>query len=130
MLRPAQRAGYTRLIVWLPEGDSTQRREARRDAALRQIAEGCGRSITIAGTEQQWQEALSDLPPHTPVTAIGAGTVVSTALLADARTLTAEPGAVRDVAAGPDWPESGAIRLTADLAADPLRVAAELARRA
>jgi phosphatidylglycerophosphate synthase len=36
---------------------------------------------------------------------------------------------VRDVAAGPDWPESGAIRLTADLAADPRYVAGELARR-
>ena len=129
VVRPAQRAGYTRLIVWLPEEAGTQSRAARREGALRRTLKAVGGGITIAGTARQWQEALSDLPPSTPVTAIGAGTVVSTALLADARTLTVEPGAVRDVAAGPAWPESGAIRVTADLASDPLRVAAELARR-
>jgi phosphatidylglycerophosphate synthase len=124
VLRPARRAGYTRVIVWLPEADSKPRREA-----LRRILQTAGAGVTIAGTAQQWRDALSDLAPDAPVTAIGAGTIVSTALLADARTLSAEPDTVRDVPAGPDWPRSGALRMTADLAADPLRVVGDLARR-
>jgi phosphatidylglycerophosphate synthase len=129
VLRPAQRAGYTRVIVWLPREDGKRSRASKREGALRRTLKTVGGGIRIAETAQQWRDALSELAPATPVTAIGAGTVASTQLLADARTLTVEPGAVRDVAAGPGWPESGAIRLTADVAADPLRVAAELARR-
>jgi phosphatidylglycerophosphate synthase len=129
VVRPAWRAGYTRLIVWLPEHDGRRSRAAAREAALRATLKTLGGGITIVQTEQQWRRALSDLAPATPVTAIGAGTIVSPALLAEARTLPVEPGAVRDVAAGPEWPESGVIRLTADFAADPRRVARALALR-
>jgi phosphatidylglycerophosphate synthase len=129
VLRPALRAGYTRVIVWLPR-DDTRSRAATREGALRQTLKTVGGgAITIAETAQQWRNALSDLAPGAPVTAIGAGTIVSTALLADARDLRVDPGGVRDVPAGPDWPESGAVRLTAELAGDPMRVASELARR-
>ena len=128
VLRPALRAGYTRLIVWLPR-DGTRSRAATREGALRRTLKTMGGAITIAETAQQWRDALSDLAPGTPVTAIGAGTIVSTALLADARDLTVEPDGVRDLPAGPNWPQSGALRLTAELAGDPMRVASELARR-
>jgi phosphatidylglycerophosphate synthase len=129
VVRPAWRAGYTRLIVWLPDSDGNRSRAATREGALRQTLKAFGEGIRIARTDQQWRDALSDLAPAAPVTAIGAGTIVSPALLADARTVPAEAGAARDVAAGPEWPESGAIRLTADFAADPRRVAAALALR-
>jgi phosphatidylglycerophosphate synthase len=129
VLRPAQRAGYTRVVVWLPEGDDHGSRAARREGALRRTLKEVGGNVTIASTAQRWREALSDLPPGTIVTAIGAGTIVSTSLLVDARDLPVEPGGVRDVPAGPNWPHSGAIRLPAELAGDPVRVASELARR-
>ena len=118
VLRPALRAGYTRLIVWLPR-DGTRNRAATREGALRRTLKTVGGAITIAETAQQWRDALSDLAPGTPVTAIGAGTIVSTALLADARDLTVEPDGVRDIPAGPNWPQSGALRLTAERAAIP-----------
>jgi phosphatidylglycerophosphate synthase len=88
-----------------------------------------GSGIVFAETGEQWREALADLAPSAPVTAIGAGTIVSTALLAEARALSAEAGTARDVPAGPVWPESGVLRLAAQDAASPWAVADALAER-
>ena len=129
VLRSAERAGYTRLILWLPERLGVKHGAPARDPRLRHLLETLGGGISVATTEEEWRDALADLPPSMPVTAVGAGTVVSPALLADARSLGVEPGTVRDVAAGSEWPDSGVLRLTADVAASPLRVAGELARR-
>src|SRR5262249_12311377 len=68
--------------------------------------------------------------PDRAVTAIGAGTVVSPALLADAQAIAAASDAAREVPAGPGWPETGVLRLTAAASADPGLVARELSRRA
>ena len=119
VLRPAQRAGYSRVIVWAPRGDS------RRDAMIQRLAP----SAIIATTETEWREALSRLEPTDPVTAVGPGTVASTALLSDALALPATPGTVRDVPCGPEWPESGVLRLAAADALDIRTVVAELRHR-
>jgi phosphatidylglycerophosphate synthase/uncharacterized membrane protein YbhN (UPF0104 family) len=129
VIRSARRAGYTRLILWLPEGMGAKDGAAARDARLPHLLRTLDSGITVATTEEEWRQSLTELGPSAPVTAIGAGTVVSPALLADARTLRVEPGTVRDVAAGPGWPDSGVLRLTAAVAASPRRVAGELARR-
>lgn len=123
VLRPAQRAGYSRVIIWSPRGD------AARDAMVQKLARSAGGHIIIATTDAEWHEALSRLEPTDPVTAVGAGTVVSTALLADALARPATPGSVRDVPCGPEWPESGVLRLAAADAMDVQTVLAELRLR-
>jgi hypothetical protein len=62
------------------------------------------------------------------VTAIGAGTVVSPALLSAARTLTPARGQICDVAAGSAWRQSGVLRPAA-FVFDRTRVIGELQRR-
>lgn len=123
VLRPAMRAGYTRILVWLPEGACASKPDAR----LRRMARTMGHTITVARSEQQWRDALGLLSPVEPVTAIGAGTVVSTALLEDARDLAVAGASVRNVPAGPGFPVSGVLRMTAGAAASPADVLAHLA---
>jgi phosphatidylglycerophosphate synthase len=125
VLRPAARAGYDRIIVWLPEHECDPSAERR----LRRLMKNIGGEIVVARTEAQWHAALEPLPPAEGVTAIGAGTVVSTALLTDAREIPVAGDAVRDVPAGADWRESGVVRLTAMAAADPRILGGMLAER-
>ncbi len=125
VLRPAQRAGYTHIVVWLPEGSC----QGKPDARLARFIRNFGNTVVIARTETEWRDALSPLSPADAVTAIGAGTVVSTALLADACDLPVPLDAVRDVPAGPDFRVSGLLRLPASLASTPDAVAAHLADR-
>jgi phosphatidylglycerophosphate synthase len=123
VLRPARRAGYSRIVVWLPDGVCDSAPSSR----LRRLARTIGRAITIAKNENEWRDALAELAPTDGVTAIGAGTVVSTALLEGARDLPVTADAVRDVPAGPDFRVSGVLRLTAAGAASPSAVLAQLA---
>jgi phosphatidylglycerophosphate synthase len=123
VLRPARRAGYSRIVVWLPEGAC----HAEPSSRLRRLARTIGRGITIAKNENEWRDALADLAPTDAVTAIGAGTVVSTSLLENARDLPVTADGVRDVPAGPDFPVSGVLRLTAAGAASPTAVLGHLA---
>jgi phosphatidylglycerophosphate synthase len=125
VLRPAQRAGYTHIVVWLPHGSCSHRLDAR----LARFMKNFGSTAVIARTETEWRDALSPLAAGDPVTAIGAGTVVSTALLADAIELPVALDTVRDVSAGPDYRISGVLRLPAALASTPHAVAAHLAQR-
>jgi phosphatidylglycerophosphate synthase len=118
VLRSAFRAGYDRVIVWAPNC-------GRQDGRVRKIAHGVGGHVTIARTADEWRRAISSLASDS-VTAIGAGTVVSPALLADALTIAPASGTPRQVPAGPGWPESGVVRMTATDAADPEAVAAAL----
>jgi phosphatidylglycerophosphate synthase len=96
---------------------------------LQRLRKNLGDRITLVDTERQWREMLADLSPLAPVIAIGAGTVVSTTLLTDAQAVAAAPGAARDIPAGPHWPQSGVLTLTAGDAANPRAVASELASR-
>jgi phosphatidylglycerophosphate synthase len=125
VLRPARRAGYDRIVVWLPTEDISASAERR----LQRLKKDIGGEIVIAATEEQWRAALAPLAPGDVVTAIGAGTVVSTALLTEARDIPAAGDLARDVPAGPDWRVSGVVRLTASAASSPGAVLAMLAER-
>ena len=125
VLRPARRAGYSRIVVWLRDDAPGGAPESRLISSLAETIGG----ITVARNEQQWRDALAGLAPTDAVTAIGAGTVVSTGLLEDARDLAAVADGVRDVAAGRDFRTSGVLRLTAAGAASPPAVQALLAGR-
>ena len=127
VLRPARRAGYARIVVWVPE-DASHTCSGATDRRLRNVLKNLGGRVLVAKTDGEWRAALADLEPSTPVTAIGAGTVVSTALLSEAR-LVADTAAVHDVPAGSEWPESGVITLAVADAADPVAVARMLAER-
>ena len=122
VLRPACRAGYTRIVVWLPDGCDTAK-----SARLRRLARTIGRTIVVARTDAEWLDALAALAPDDVVTAIGAGTIVSTGLLEEARDLPVAAGEIRDVPAGPDFRVSGAIRLNAAAAVRPAAVQALVA---
>jgi phosphatidylglycerophosphate synthase len=126
VLRPAQRAGYSRVVVWLPEG--TCPAGGALGLRLRRLARAIGTRVITASTEQQWRDALADLAATDAVTAIGPGTIVSTTLLADARDLSVA-GEVRDVPAGRDFRTSGVLRLAAAAARSPQSVQALLADR-
>jgi phosphatidylglycerophosphate synthase len=124
VLRPARRAGYDRIIVWLPTDDG-----GTSGTRLRRLMRTLGSEIVIARTDEQWTAALASLAPDDAVTAIGAGTVVSTALLGDARDVPVAGDVARDVPAGPEWRVSGVVRLTAGAAANRVALAATLAER-
>ena len=132
VLRSALRAGYGRVIVWLP-GD---------DASLRKLARSLGDRVTVANSVGEWRRALSSLDVDV-VTAVGAGTVVSPALLSEARGIISPaplgeaeepvqrgPSGLRvplRVPAGHAWPDSGVIRMPLGDALDPAATAAVLA---
>lgn len=125
VLRPARRAGYDRIVLWLPliECAASARRR------LHRLGRDIGDDIVIATTGEEWQAALGSLPANSAVTAIGPGTIVSTALLADARSIPAPADAFRDVPAGAAWPFTGVVRLAVAAASDPDVLRAVLTER-
>jgi phosphatidylglycerophosphate synthase len=132
VLRAATRAGYTRIVVWAPNaGDCAQANDpsTRLRAGLHRLAQSIAADIRVAVTESEWQTAIAHLHASDPLTSIGAGTVVSPALLEAARSIVPAAGQVLDVPAGPAWPESGVLRLQAADAFDRERLAGELRAR-
>jgi phosphatidylglycerophosphate synthase len=124
ILRSAMRAGYARVVVWCGATDP------REDRPVETTARQFPGRVTLARTPLEWSNALALLDPGTTVTAIGPGTLVSPALLADAASIAAAPGAVRDVPAGESWPVSGVVRVLATEALNPGWLAAALGDRA
>jgi phosphatidylglycerophosphate synthase len=118
VLRSAFRAGYDRVIVWAPQAEGPQGR-------LRGLARTISSNIAIVTTADDWRRAVASLACDS-VTVVGAGTVVSPALLRAARSNAPTPGESRQVAAGPDFPESGVLRLTTGDAMDPASLTAAL----
>jgi phosphatidylglycerophosphate synthase len=118
VLRSALRAHYGRVIVLID--DETE-------AGMRRLAREMRGSIQCVRSSE-WRDALGALPADQPVTVIGAGTVVSPALLKDAADVPVEDG-VRDVPAGLAWPVSGVLRLRAAEALAPETVAEHLHAR-
>ena len=118
VLRSALRATYARVIVLVDETDA---------AAIRRLAHDIDDRIQCVPLER-WRHAIASLPSDETVTAIGAGTVVSPALLQDALRLGAA-SAMRDVPAGQAWPASGVLRVAASEAADANALAAALHAR-
>jgi hypothetical protein len=125
VVRAAVRAGYSRVVVWAPEA-AHPTPLAR---PLHRLAHEMGSTMAVATVQHEWDAAVALLRPADSVTIIGAGTSVSSALLARARQISAEPGQCIDVTAGPIWPESGLVRMTAGDARDREHVAGELAAR-
>jgi phosphatidylglycerophosphate synthase len=122
VLRSAFRARYSRVIV-LAEGPLA--------SALRRTGRDIRGDIRIVANAAEWRRALAAVPAGVPTVAIGAGTVVSPAMLEDAAASAPSPDAARDVAAGADWPISGVLRVRAEdeLARDAERLAAQLRQR-
>ena len=102
VLRSAFRAGYDRVCVFA-SGDTASR--------IRRAARDIRGDIRVVSDADEWRRLVDALPAAT-LTAIGAGTVVSPALLQDAAAIVAEPEAPRDVPAGREWPVSGVLRIT------------------
>jgi phosphatidylglycerophosphate synthase len=125
VVRAAVRAGYTRVVVWAPDLCG-QTRLTRR---LRSLARQMSNRVHVVTVPRDWELAIGSLDPADDVTVVGAGTVISPALLASAREIRAEAGRSIDVAPGPAWPESGVIRMTAGDAHDYEAVARALASR-
>jgi uncharacterized membrane protein YbhN (UPF0104 family)/phosphatidylglycerophosphate synthase len=126
IVRSAFRAGYSRVVIWAGASASMDGSDRAFAAMLRQF----GTRVTVAVDVAQWRGAVADLDPRTTVTAIGAGTLVSPALLAEAAAHAAGTGEIRDVPAGDDWPVSGVVRLTASGALDRERLVEALRARA
>jgi phosphatidylglycerophosphate synthase len=121
VLRSAMRAGYDRIIIWLPG-----RAAAEMVAAVQSAATPVHGDIVIARTPAQWAQAIRASETIAPMTVVGAGTLVSPALLAAALRVPAPPAECRDVAAGSRWPESGVLRVSACDAYDVGRLGAAL----
>ena len=123
VLRAARRAEYTRVVVWLPESAGT----LRLARLIRGVAKSLG-GIVVATREQDWRTLIALLPATEQVTVVGPGSVVSTPLLQDARDRHCIDR-VCDVPAGPLYPVSGVLRVSATAAASPATLLAQLAAR-
>ncbi len=123
IVRSALRAGYARILIWEPE--RAGRVSSHMFVRLAHQLQG----VSVARTTNEWRQAIGQLDPGVPVTVVGAGTVVSPALLAHAALVPADPGAASDVPAGANWPVSGVIRMTAADTLDPGAVSEALAHR-
>lgn len=124
VLRAAARAGFDRVVVWLPRSAG-----AGFEPAIRSAVATAGGDVILTTTRVEWNEAIRTSTTLGPMTAIGGGTVVSPALLAAAQQVSAARGEYRDVPAGAAWPESGVLRVSAPDAHGVTRLQAALARR-
>ena len=120
IVRSALKAEYGRVIVWAPSPSRSRLFER-----LAQQLEG----VVVVSTADAWRTEIGALDPAAAVTVIGAGTVVSPALLADAATLPVDGETAVDVPAGADWPVSGAIRVRAADALNPAALSTLLSPR-
>ncbi len=121
VVRAALKAGYDRVLVWAPSSPA--------DGRFRWLDRTLRDHVTIASTDDEWLAATGSLPMPGTVTAVGAGLVVSPALLASALDVPAGTSQVADVPAGPEWAESGVLRVARATAIDRRRLASELRAR-
>ncbi len=121
IVRAAHRAGYVRVLAWVPDG---RVRDGRLIPRLRSLD-----GVELVRSVPEWRERLAAMDAATSITVIGAGTIASFELLQAAERLSAAAGVPRDVPAGPEWPGSGVLRLTVGDATDPARALDTLARR-
>lgn len=127
VLRSAFKAGYERVIVWEGYADPATPRRAE-DRKFERVARQFGGRVQIARTQGDWEAFVAAVPASAPVTAIGAGTLVSPALFGDAAA-GVPPATVADVAAGDAWPVSGLVRLPSASTLDLTGLAAALRTR-
>jgi phosphatidylglycerophosphate synthase len=115
VIRAASRAGYERIVVFGSPGE-------RLGALPRDLR------IEMAATAAEWRSAV-ERHPDAALTVVGPGTVTSPALLQGAWTLAPHATEVIDVPAGPEWRESGVLRVGRAVALDIARLQRELAGR-
>ena len=120
VLRSAFRAGYERVCVYA---------DAATARTLRRVSRDITGNIRIVSEARDWRRLIESLPEEQTLIAVGAGTVVSPALLGDAGATSAGGSDVRDVPAGREWPVSGVLRVSAATARDVDTLAAQLRRR-
>jgi phosphatidylglycerophosphate synthase len=106
VIKSAARAGYTRIVA------CTAGCSDREQVLLSRLAATVP-GVVLSGSRQAAAQAI-DEGGERFTTAIGPATAVSPALLELAGTIMPSTGEIRDVPAGPDWPQSGVLRLTTD----------------
>jgi phosphatidylglycerophosphate synthase len=116
VIQAARRAGYRRVLVWLPEADPRLARVLRR------------LPVEVIDDRGTWQREIAALP-DLAVTVIGPGTVVSPSLYESAGRLAVPRGDAVDIPAGDNWPESGVLRMAPSDAGDPRQILDALAER-
>jgi phosphatidylglycerophosphate synthase len=129
VIRASIKAGYTRIVAWVPDARECRPGEANR---LRKIVREFGGRVTVASNDNEWNAAVESLAGTEAVTVIGPGTIAGHALLNSAKGLAPsapESDHVLDVPAGPGWPASGVIRISRTIAADRARILSELRER-
>ena len=119
VIRSASRAGYTSIVVWAAGAPAQAMRVLQ---ALASAVPG----LVLARSDDEWRQAVEAPSSTAIVTAIGAGTVVSPALLSAATPIAPAAGFAADVPAGTDWRVTGVLRIAAAEALDPRRLAAQL----
>jgi phosphatidylglycerophosphate synthase len=118
VVRAALKAGYSRVVVFCEPDDGPHSRRRK----LSRILQRLPGNITVVGDSRAWRHTVARLDDGDALTVVGPGTVVSAALLADARTLLPD-GEIDAVPAGSLWHESGVLRASVDAAADLDRIA-------
>jgi phosphatidylglycerophosphate synthase len=106
VIKSAGRAGYTTIVI------CTSGCRARTVGLLRRLAASHS-GVVLAGSDSDTAGAIR-ARARSAVTAIGPGTVVSTALLELGETMVPTRGEARDVPAGGEWRRSGVLRLSTD----------------
>jgi hypothetical protein len=129
--RPSRGESASRTLLYLPHAGDVTIPPSTRLAGIA-IAERVVRAARRAGYSRVIVLSPGSCTGDTfeaPVTVVGAGTVVSPALLEAAMAFAPAADQVCDVPAGPDWQESGVLRAGREAAADCARLASELAAR-
>ena len=156
IVRAAFRAGYSRVIA-SSAGVHAPFTPSSEDRRFERFARQFGERVAIARSEEEWRAAVESIEAIAPIVAIGAGTLVSPALLSDAADRSfslpvasgspdtppvasgfltrAESRVSRkiqavDVPAGDTWPVSGVVRVQRSDAVDLHALAAALRDRA
>jgi phosphatidylglycerophosphate synthase/uncharacterized membrane protein YbhN (UPF0104 family) len=137
IVHSALRAGYTRVIV-SPQGVLAPFTPSSEDRRFERFVRQFGSRITLTRNDAEWREAVEGIDPAVPMVAVGAGTLISPALLKDAsarrdtfasetsdpnRSTLVASGFSRkidafDIPAGDSWPVSGVIRVQPSAAAE------------
>jgi hypothetical protein len=110
VVRAGVRAGFERILVF------------GRMPGLGRLAR-IDRRVTIVDCPDAWRRDLAALPGDARLTAVGPGTIVSTALMKTAMALAASGSAPVDVPAGLLFPVSGLLKVNARTARDLPRLA-------
>ena len=121
VIRSAIKADYARIVVFIPRDGESQ----SQGRALVRVVRRLPGQITVVRSAREWTQAVTRTSVDETLTIVGPGTVVSPALLSEARVMPID-ATIAAVPAGRIWPESGVLRASAGAAADLRRIDAAL----